>query len=92
MKKTILAIATGTVLAAATLAPTSAQAYCRGCGVGFGILGGMILGSAIANSRPYYYAEPAPIYAGPAACYADQEFWSPRRQAYIVRRVRVPCY
>jgi hypothetical protein len=92
MKKTVLAIATSAVLAVATLAPTTAEARCRGCGIGLGILGGMILGGAIASSRPYYYAEPAPVYAAPAACYADQEVWSPRRQAYIVRRMRVPCY
>ena len=92
MKKTLLAIATSAVLAVATLAPTTAEARCRGCGIGFGILGGMILGGAIASARPYYYAEPAPVYAAPEACYADQEVWSPRRQAYIVRRMRVPCY
>jgi hypothetical protein len=93
MKKTVLAIATSAVLAAATLAPTSAQAYCRGCGIGAGIIGGMILGGAIASARPYYYAEPAPVYVAPRrACYADREFWSPRYQAYVVRQVRVPCY
>ena len=92
MKKTLLAIATSAVLAVATLAPSTAEARCRGCGIGLGILGGMVLGGAIASARPYYYAEPAPVYAAPAVCYADQEVWSPRRQAYIVRRMRVPCY
>ena len=91
MKRIALAISTSAVLAVATLAPTTADAYCRGCGVAAGVLGGMIIGGAIANSRPYYY-EPAPVYAAPEVCYADREFWSPRRQAYIVRQVRVPCY
>jgi hypothetical protein len=94
MKKTVFAIATSAVLAVATLAPTTADARCRGCGIGLGILGGMVIGGAIANaaSRPYYYDEPVPVYGAPEVCYADREFWSPRRQAYIVRRVRVPCY
>jgi hypothetical protein len=97
MKKMLLAIATGAVLAAGTLAPTTADARCRGCGVAAGVFGGLLLGSAIAHAahpRPYYYAEPAPVYVRPApgACYAEEEVWSPRRQAYIVRSVRVPCY
>jgi hypothetical protein len=96
MKKTLLAIATSAVIAAGTLAPTTADARCRGCGVAAGVFGGLLLGSAIAHAaRPYpYYAEPAPVYVEPAprACYAEEEVWSPRRQAYIVRSVPVPCY
>ena len=94
MKKTLLALTTSAVVATATLAPTSsAQAYCRGCAVGAGIIGGMILGGAIAGARPYYYGEPAPVYVAPRrVCYADREYWSPRLQAYVVRQVRVPCY
>ena len=83
MKKTLLAIATALTLAVSALAPTSADARCRGCGVGLGIVGGLaagaIIGGAIANSRPAYaypqYA-PAPGYvaydgyyaAGPVDC------------------------
>jgi hypothetical protein len=95
MRKTLVAIATSAVLAAATLAPTAADARCRGCGIGLGLLGGLIIGGAIASAaQPYpYYAEPAPVYAAPpGVCYADQEMWSPRLQAYVLRRVRVPCY
>jgi hypothetical protein len=97
MKKMLLAIATSAVLAAATLAPTTAEARCRGCGIAAGVLGGIFLGSAIAHAahpRPYYYAEPAPVYVEPApgVCYADEEIWSRRHQAYVLRRVRVPCY
>src|SRR5262245_58476530 len=67
MKKTILALATSAVLAVATMAPTTADARCRGCGIAAGFLGGMIVGGAIAGAaaRPAYaypaYA-PAPGY------------------------------
>ena len=53
MKKALLALATIAVLAVASLAPTPADARCRGCGVGLGILGGVIVGSAIANAYAY---------------------------------------
>ena len=39
MRKTLLAIATSAVLAVATLAPTTADARCRGCGIGLGTSG-----------------------------------------------------
>lgn|SRR5215470_10737257 len=66
MKKTILAVAAAATLAVGTLGtPTPADAGCRGCAVGAGILGGLaagaIIGSAVANSQPRYYA-PAPGY------------------------------
>ena len=58
MKKLLLAIAASAVLAVATLAPTTADARCRGCGVGLGIVGGLaagaIIGGAIAGSGPAY--------------------------------------
>ena len=95
MKKTVLAIATTAVLAVATLAPTTADARCRGCGIAAGVLGGLIVGGAIASAaQPRYYYEPAPVYVAPppGLCYADQEVWSNRAQAYVLRRVRVPCY
>jgi len=62
MKKVILAIAAAAVIAVGTLsAPKPAEARCVGCGVGLGILGGVIVGSAIANSYPRY-ANPGPGY------------------------------
>lgn len=66
MKKTLLALATSAVLAVATLAPTPADARCRGCGVAAGVIGGLaagaIIGGAIANSRPAYaYPAYAPV-------------------------------
>jgi hypothetical protein len=98
MKKSILAIATGAALAVATLAPSPADARHRGA-VAAGIIGGLaagaIIGGAIA-SRPAYggpvYVEEPVYVAPPRRCYADEEVWSPRHQAYIIRRVRVPCY
>lgn len=62
-------IATVAVAAfAATAMPFEAQAYCRGCAVGAGVVGGLaagaIIGSAIANSaraqEPVYAAPPPP--------------------------------
>ena len=80
MKKAILAIAAAATIAVGTLSvPTTADARCRGCGIGAGIaagvLGGAIIGGAIANSQPRYYA-PEPgyvVYEGygaryPASC------------------------
>lgn len=59
MKKTLLALATSALLATAMLAPTTADARCRGCGVGLGIAGGLvagaIIGGAIANQNAYAY-------------------------------------
>ena len=58
MKKTLIATAASAVLAVATLAPTTADARCRGCGLGFGIVGGLaagaLIGSAIAGAGPAY--------------------------------------
>jgi hypothetical protein len=75
MKKTLLAIATSAVLAVATLAPTTADARCRGCGVGLGIAGGLvagaIIGGAIAGSGPAY-AYPRAYY--PVAGYEPYSY------------------
>ena len=73
MKKMLLAIAASAVLAVATLAPTTADARCRGCGVGLGIVGGLaagaIIGGAIAAGPAYAY--PRAYY--PAAGYVPYE-------------------
>src|SRR4029079_12107811 len=50
MKKTLLALATAAVLAVATLAPTTADARCRGCGVGLGVLRGLAAGAVIGRA------------------------------------------
>jgi hypothetical protein len=66
MRKTILALAAISAIAAGTLTPPPAEAYCHGCAVGAGVAGGLvagaIIGGAIANSQPHYYAPP-PAYA-----------------------------
>jgi len=67
MKKSILALATGAVLAVATLAPSPAEAGCRGCGVAAGILGGAILGAAIVGAT-------RPAYAYPQAYYPEHRY------------------
>jgi hypothetical protein len=63
MQKTLTTFAAAGAMALATIAvPTTADAGCRGCGVGAGIIGGLaagaIIGGAIANSAP------APVYGG----------------------------
>ena len=76
MKTAVLALATVATLAVATVTvPEPAQARCYGCAVGAGVIGGLaagaIIGSAIANSQPRYYA-PAPgyvVYSGYGAPY-----------------------
>jgi hypothetical protein len=88
MKKTVLALATSAVLAAATLAPTTADARCRGCGIAAGVLGGLFIGGAIANAYAYpraYYPvagyEPYPVYATPAPYGCPGGYWA-RRPLY----------
>jgi hypothetical protein len=85
MKKTILAIATSAVLAVATLAPTTADARCRGCGIGLGILGGAIIGAGIASAYAYprvYYPvagyEPYPVYSAPGPLVCPGGYWARR--------------
>jgi hypothetical protein len=95
MKKTLTAFVAAATLALATASvPTPADARCYGCAVGAGVVGGLvagaIIGSAVANSRPAY-VEPAPVYAAPRTCLVDQEVWSNRYQAWVVRPMRVAC-
>ncbi len=65
MYRMIIALAAAALVAAAM--PSSAQANCRGCAVGAGVIGGLaagaIIGTAIANSQ-LRYVEPA--YGPPA--------------------------
>src|SRR5262249_8867783 len=64
MKNTIIAFAAAGVLAAAL--PFPAQAYCNGCGVAAGVVGGLaagaIIGGAIPSTRPPGSFQPAPVY------------------------------
>jgi hypothetical protein len=90
MKKTLTAlVAAGTL--AATLAGSATEASAQrgfGWGLATGLVGGAIIGSAIASSRPVYGA---PVVVAPATCLVDQPVWSPRLQAYVMRRVAVAC-
>ena len=74
MKKITFALAAAATISVAMVgAPTAANAYCYGCGVGAGVAAGVvgglsagaIIGGAIANSQPRYYG-PGPYYPGPA--------------------------
>ena len=62
------AIALVAAALSASALPTTADAGCRGCAVGAGVVGGLalgaIIGSSIANSQPRY-VEPAPVYVAP---------------------------
>jgi hypothetical protein len=91
MKKALIAVAAVAMLAGGMLNTTSAQAHCHGCGVGWGVVGGLaagaIIGSAIANSGPRYYG-PEPgyvVYQGygqpyPVACPGG--YWARRPIAF----------
>ena len=87
MKKTFAALIAVTTLAGSLAAtPASAQ---RGVGVGIaaGLLGGAIIGGAIASSRPAY-AAPAPVYVEEPACRLVRErFWD--GYGWRMRRIEV---
>jgi hypothetical protein len=98
MKKTLTAfVAAATMASAIAAMPTAADARCDGCAIGAGVVGGLvagaIIGGAVANARPApVYVEPAPVYAVPVrTCLVEQQVWSPRYQAYVMRPVRVAC-
>ena len=93
MKKTFAAlVAVGTF---AIAMPAQAQYYHRhhhhgggGAGLAAGLIGGAIIGGAIAASRPAY-AAPAPVYVeeGPACRMIRERFWD--GYGWRVRRVEV---
>ncbi len=80
MRKIGTALTAAAFIGATALAtPTPADARCFGCAVGLGIIGGAILGSAIANSRPYA-VEPGyvvyPGYGAPAPVACPGGYWA----------------
>ncbi|MES2197840.1 MAG: hypothetical protein V4517_25750 [Pseudomonadota bacterium] len=88
MKKTLAAlVAVATIAGSLAATPASAQ---RGVGVGIaaGLLGGAIIGGAIASSRPAY-AAPAPVYVDdyPACRLVRERFWD--GYGWRMRRVEV---
>jgi hypothetical protein len=94
MKKTITALVAAAAIAgslAGSATDVSARDGAVAAGVAAGLVGGLIVGGAIANSRPAYVVEPAPVYVAPRTCIVDQQVWSNRYQAWVVRPVRVAC-
>ena len=94
MQKTFTAfVAAAAVAAAIATAPTPADARCYGCAVGAGVVGGLVagalIGGAIANAQP----APPPVYYAPAprTCLVEEQVWSNRYQAWVMRPVRVAC-
>jgi hypothetical protein len=102
MKKSLLALVAVATLAVSMASPAYAWrgGWGWGPGIGLGILGGAIIGGAIASSNPYYYGPgygpgyyygPGyPAYAGGpyGTCYWQrQRFWD--GYAWRVRSVRV---
>jgi hypothetical protein len=82
MRKSFIGLAAAASLGLATLAaPGPANAGCFGCAVGAGVLGGVLLGTAIANAPPPayyppppppgYYPPPPGAYAAPPPAYAQ---------------------
>ncbi len=87
MKKTILALAAAATLAVGTLTtPQPAEARCIGCAVGLGVLGGVIVGSAIANSYPRYAPAPGYVvyddYDAPYPVGCPDGYWARKPIAY----------
>ena len=98
MKKTLAALFAAASIAAVTVAaPSPAEAYCRGCAVGAGIIGGLaagaIIGSAIAGPPAPAYYGPGPAYYGPPPprCYwtRGQPVWDDYRGVWVRPRVQV---
>ncbi|MDO8401475.1 MAG: hypothetical protein Q7T45_27075 [Bradyrhizobium sp.] len=97
MKKTFAAfVAAATIAGALVTAMPAAQAQHRhyhgggggGAGLAAGLIGGAIIGGAIAASRPAY-AVPAPVYVDdyPACRLVRERFWDGYGWSY--RRVEV---
>ena len=97
MKKTLIAIAAFSFVAAVVPSHVEARDGAVAAGVIGGIAAGVIIGGAMASQPPRYQYEPAyenprPVYVAPTgSCVVAQEIWSDRHQAYVVRNVRAPC-
>lgn len=98
MKKGLIAVTTAAAIAAGSIvAPAPAFAGSKSGAVAAGVIGGLAVGAMIgaAASQPRYVA-PAyggPVYVAPAPryCIQQQQYWSNRRQAWVIRDVQVPC-
>ena len=97
MHKSLIGLAAAAGIGLASLAaPAPANAGCWGCGVGFGVLGGVaagaIIGSAIANSPPPgYYPPPPDIIRRPARILsaAAGRLWPAARPRLCAARARL---
>lgn len=100
MRKSLIGLAAAASLGLATVAaPGTADAHCFGCAVGAGVLGGVLLGSAIANANnpppppeyygypppppPYGYPPPPEAYYGPAYVEAPPPCHFERRRVWV---------
>jgi hypothetical protein len=86
MRKTLTALAAAASIAAMAVAtPTPADARCFGCAVGLGIIGGAIIGGAIANSYAAYAPAPGyvvyPGYGAPVPVACPGGYWA--RQQWV---------
>jgi len=96
MKRSVAALVAAATIAGSLVSVTPAARAHDGVGVGIaaGLLGGAIVGGAIAASRPYpVYGEP--VYVGgppPGGCYWQrQRVWDGYYGVWRVRPVQV-CY
>lgn len=104
MRKILLTLVAAVSLASATIvAPTRADAGCRGCWVGAGVAAGVIADAAIANAG--YYGAPAyysgygpyqPAYYGYGPYYAPRyyapRYYAPYGYGYYAPRYYAPRY
>ena len=93
MKKMIAAaLAVATIAGSAVVAPPAKAHDGVGAGIAAGLLGGAIVGGAIAASRPAYGG---PVYVAeppgppPGCFYRRERYWD--GYAWVIRPVRV-CY
>jgi hypothetical protein len=93
MTKTLTALLTAGTIAlsmAASATDASAQRGSFATGAAVGVVGGVLLGTAIANSRPAY-GGPVGVVGPGRMCVREEQVWSNRRQAWVIRQVRYAC-
>lgn len=95
MKKALIAFAAAATLVAATVAvPSTADARCRGCGIGLGILGGVVLGTIIGDAiagHPGYYRYDDYDRPAPEGCYWARRAWRDEDGRVHYGRARYFC-
>ena len=86
MRKALIALAAVVAVLVGAMAPKQAEARCIGCAVGLGIVGGAVLGAAIANSYPAYRAAPGYVvydgYGAPVPVGCPGGYWARRPVAF----------